>query len=155
MKYAADSFFPKVSNQPGSYLHITHLDIIHMGIVAAFLRHIRLFDLTWTMLRTCPSKQTSTRIPHRQARSPASSGASVLTVPSAQTRTPSRSSATTPICTHRVTLTTTPRSPALRKYKNPHLAFLQSTRTIRKMFFHNFFTLLTVDIFSFVIFNIS
>ena len=47
MKYAADSFFPKVSNQPGSYLYITHLDIIHMGIVAAFLRHIRLFDLTF------------------------------------------------------------------------------------------------------------
>ena len=47
------------------------------------------------------------------ARSPASSGVSVLTVPSAQTRTPSRSSATTPICTHRVTLTTTPRSPAV------------------------------------------
>ena len=60
-----------------------------------------------------PRSQTSTRTPPRQAHSPASSGASALTVPSARTRTPSRSSATTPICTHRVTSPMTPRSPAV------------------------------------------
>ena len=49
----------------------------------------------------------------RRHRSAASSTAWAPTVPSAPTRTPSRSSATTPICTRRATSATTPRSPAV------------------------------------------
>ena len=62
------------------------------------------------------SKKTSrsARIPTPPPKAPsaASSGVSALTVPSAPTRILSRSSATTPTCTHRATSPTTPRSPA-------------------------------------------
>ena len=50
--------------------------------------------------------------PPRKAPSSASSGASAATAPSARTRTPSRSSATTPISMSRLTSSTTPRRPA-------------------------------------------
>ena len=50
--------------------------------------------------------------PPQKARPSASSGVSAATVPLVQTRTPSRSSATTPTSSYRLTSSTTPRRPA-------------------------------------------
>ena len=57
--------------------------------------------------------QTSSR--RRKARRTASSGVSAQTVPSVQTRTPSRLSVTTPTCMRRHTLIMTRRSPAVSR----------------------------------------
>ena len=59
-----------------------------------------------------PSRSDRPCSPSRKARSPASSGVSAPTAPSARTRTRSRSSARRPTCTARLTLSTTPRSPS-------------------------------------------
>ena len=59
-----------------------------------------------------PEAGRADRSPLPKAPSAASSTAWAPTVPLAPTRTPSRSSATTPICTRRATSATTPRSPA-------------------------------------------
>ena len=66
-----------------------------------------------TMSLTCPSRSMPHRTPLRKAPSSASSGASAATAPSAQTRTPSRSSATIPTSMCRPTSSTTPRRPAV------------------------------------------
>ena len=60
-----------------------------------------------------PKKRFTIGIVVPQAPTAVSSGVSARTVPSVRTRTPSRSSATTPTCTHRATSLTTPRSPAV------------------------------------------
>ena len=45
MKYTANSLFPEIAQQSGPHLNIAHLNIIHMCIMAAFFRYIRLFYL--------------------------------------------------------------------------------------------------------------
>ena len=74
-----------------------------------------------TMSPTCPSPKSPLPTPRQKAPSSASSGVSAATALSVRTRTPSRSSATIPISTFRLTSSTTPRRPAVSPSR--HLRF--------------------------------